>query len=307
MRVELIIRIGADHLICLLVILICCGIAQAQNRSYTIQVASVETEQEARHLVEKLGIKSLEAYWLKAAVPGKGIRYRVRIGRFASQPDALKRGEQLREKGFINNFIITLYERAESFASEVSGRMNQGEVTSIRHIDFMNFTYPLSTDDAQIFHKRTIAVNKGKFDNKKNSPDWLALSVIGIIYGDITGDGQEDAIISTISEWSGANPANSVSHGFYLYTLKNGKAFLLATPDAINLWRDYTPYVNQNDECDGWIWDSNARHVQSMVLAMELKVGGRHCVDKGYDVIMKYRWNGQKFVLLGTPQKRRSR
>src|SRR5262245_38914494 len=73
---------------CLLVIAFSVLVARAQSRVFTIQVESSPTEAEAKSSIEKLQAKGVEAYWVKAEVPGKGTRYRVRIGKYKSQAEA---------------------------------------------------------------------------------------------------------------------------------------------------------------------------------------------------------------------------
>lgn len=82
----------------------------AQGRGYTIQIASAPTESEARELVSELRAKGIEAYWVKADVPGKGTRYRVRLGRFKTQGDAKASGERAFNQKLIKEYIVTLFD-----------------------------------------------------------------------------------------------------------------------------------------------------------------------------------------------------
>ncbi len=84
--------------------------ASAQSRPYTIQTSSKETEEDARVEASKLAAAGFAAHWLKAEVSGKGTRYRVRFGRFASQAEAKARADQAVKKGLIAEYIITVYE-----------------------------------------------------------------------------------------------------------------------------------------------------------------------------------------------------
>src|SRR5215831_21067625 len=70
-------------------------VALAQGRSFTIQVESATSEAEARSSVARLRAQGLEAYWVKTAIPGMGVRYRVRVGRYQNQAQAKARAEQL--------------------------------------------------------------------------------------------------------------------------------------------------------------------------------------------------------------------
>jgi photosystem II stability/assembly factor-like uncharacterized protein len=101
--------------ICLLIaIAFSIPVARAQSRSFTIQVESAPSEAEARSSVAKLRAQGLEAYWVKAEVPGVGLRYRVRIGRYENQAQARGTANQLLIGGVIKEFIVTVYEAPPS-------------------------------------------------------------------------------------------------------------------------------------------------------------------------------------------------
>jgi photosystem II stability/assembly factor-like uncharacterized protein len=89
-------------------------VAPAQGRSFTIQVESAISEAEARSSAAKLRAQGLEAYWVKTTIPGIGVRYRVRIGRYQNQAQAKAKAEQLLGAGVINEFIVTTYDAPPS-------------------------------------------------------------------------------------------------------------------------------------------------------------------------------------------------
>src|SRR5262245_41704774 len=99
-----------------LLIAIACSVpfALAQGRSFTIQVESVISEDEAKSSVAKLRAQGLEAYLVKTTISGIGIRYRVRIGRYQNQAQAKAKADQLRGAGAIKEFIVTLYDEPPS-------------------------------------------------------------------------------------------------------------------------------------------------------------------------------------------------
>ncbi|MBL8186525.1 MAG: SPOR domain-containing protein [Acidobacteria bacterium] len=88
------------------------NIVQAQSRSFSIQIASAESESEAQTTIADLKTKGVDAYLVKSEVPGKGIRYRVRIGKFASMPIAKTAAGELVAKGAIQEFVVMPYEPA---------------------------------------------------------------------------------------------------------------------------------------------------------------------------------------------------
>lgn len=92
----------------------------AQERWYTIQIASVVSEEEARGLLKMMRAKGIAAYAVRAEVPGLGLRYRIRYGRFRTS--ALARSEAEREigRGTYQDFIISREE-----PETVSRRLNE--------------------------------------------------------------------------------------------------------------------------------------------------------------------------------------
>lgn len=83
------------------------GASTGQERGYTIQVASVATEAEARVILSALRGRGIAAYVVRADVPGVGLRYRVRYGRFRTA--SLARSEAVREvgRGSYRDYIIS--------------------------------------------------------------------------------------------------------------------------------------------------------------------------------------------------------
>jgi photosystem II stability/assembly factor-like uncharacterized protein len=90
------------------------SVALAQGRSFTIQVESAISEADARSSVDKLRAQGLEAYLVKTTIPGIGVRYRVRIGRYQNQAQAKAKADQLLGAGAIKEFIVTIYEAPPS-------------------------------------------------------------------------------------------------------------------------------------------------------------------------------------------------
>ncbi|MCI0337261.1 MAG: YCF48-related protein [Acidobacteria bacterium] len=114
---------------CLLAALLFSFTARAQGNSFSIQIASATTEAEAKAIATDLRAKGIDAYWVKAEVPGKGTRYRVRIGRFSNQPDAKTMADRTRNRGLIKEFIITNYDAPPTRAAP-PGEMTDRTTTS---------------------------------------------------------------------------------------------------------------------------------------------------------------------------------
>lgn len=86
------------------------GVALAQERGFTVQIASPTSEAEAQTMINELHARGVEAYLVKATVPGKGTRYRVRLGRFNSLAEAKTAGDRLRSRGAISEYVVMTYE-----------------------------------------------------------------------------------------------------------------------------------------------------------------------------------------------------
>lgn len=73
---------------------------------FVVQVASFPNKQEADAMVKSLRERNLSASVVEAEIPGRGIYYRVRVGRFSDR-DAAKRYQEdlLRETG-LEGFVV---------------------------------------------------------------------------------------------------------------------------------------------------------------------------------------------------------
>jgi hypothetical protein len=86
----------------------------AQSGQYTVQIDSMTAQDAAEGKVRQLKSQGQNAYWLKSNVPGQGLRYRVRIGRFPSRAAAQSFGARLKQQGLAADFFVALFEGASS-------------------------------------------------------------------------------------------------------------------------------------------------------------------------------------------------
>jgi hypothetical protein len=107
-------------LLCLVISLAAALAVSAQGSRYTIQIAAASTQEEAEARVSQLKAQGVEAYWVRSHVPGKGLLYRVRTGRFPTRAAAREYGERLRQKGIAPDFFVADYE-APAPAAPASG------------------------------------------------------------------------------------------------------------------------------------------------------------------------------------------
>jgi hypothetical protein len=115
---------------------------------------------------------------------------------------------------------ITLASLALLFVSTISSIAQ----SDIRRIDFKNFTY-----DAMCVGEESakVTVKDGEFSSEKQEDgyvDRFYFNVFDIAYGDLTGDGKDEAVILTVCNTGGTG---NFSEGF-VYTTKANKPSLIA-------------------------------------------------------------------------------
>ncbi|MGE5256100.1 MAG: SPOR domain-containing protein [Hyphomicrobiales bacterium] len=72
----------------------------APGKPFTVQVSAVKTEEEARHLLDRLRQRGYAAYIEPISIPDKGTWYRVRMGEFPSKEFAKSTVDRLQKDGF---------------------------------------------------------------------------------------------------------------------------------------------------------------------------------------------------------------
>ena len=86
----------------------------AQAGQYTVQLDSMAAQEAAESKVQQLKAQGQNAYWLKSNIPGQGIRYRVRVGRFPNRVAAQNFGARLKQQGLTADFFVALFEGSSS-------------------------------------------------------------------------------------------------------------------------------------------------------------------------------------------------
>jgi hypothetical protein len=165
---------------------------------------------------------------------------------------------------------------------------------SIRDVDFKNFTYPQLPSGKCSMH--SIRLRDGKWGSvERFSPRVVPpggcweVTMGHVIYGDMTGDGQEEAVIVLYAEVGGTESANDV----FIYSLRNRRPVLL--------WKFWT-----GDRADGGLVKLYAENGQLVVeLAGKNKfVGSDYFAEDGTSngtccptVITRsrYQWNRGAF------------
>lgn len=109
-------------------------------------------------------------------------------------------------------FSISLLLIALCFASSLA------QSQAIRKVDFRNFSYPTCFDE----EKKTTRIINGKYSRKVKEGDSsysVYFEVRNIVYGDLDGDGQEEAVIDTICNSGGTGQFTDGQ----VYRMQNGK------------------------------------------------------------------------------------
>jgi len=169
--------------------------------------------------------------------------------------------------------------------------------SAIRNVDFTNFTY-----DANLCNQEygkdgigsAVQVHNGEFKNNQVYYDVVSNK---IIYGDLTGDGIEEAVVENCCGYHGANFSLSE---IFIFTSKGGEAVLLANLNTNDVKRDYFRYYpNPN----GFFWGITETKIVGGTLIVQGNADGCHATPE-YVVTFQYRWNGKQLVLDTQPQKK---
>ncbi len=78
----------------------------AQTETHSVQVASYLNTADAQAEVNRLRAKKLDAYWVKAEIPGMGTRYRVRIGKFTDESEAAQGAAQACKSRAFSQYLV---------------------------------------------------------------------------------------------------------------------------------------------------------------------------------------------------------
>ena len=140
-------QIFKSSFLSLLAALLLASGAWAQNRLFTLQIASEPSEAEARAIIADLKTKGIEAYLVKAEVPGKGTRYRVRIGKFWSQAEAKKVADRAIGQNLIKEFIVTLYETPTSVVANAEAAARREPKAKPAETEIAKVEKPKATKD----------------------------------------------------------------------------------------------------------------------------------------------------------------
>jgi hypothetical protein len=166
----------------------------------------------------------------------------------------------------------------------------------IRSADFANFTYPIIAD-LKVFgsRRKTFTLKNGEFPETKDAVGmFLPKGTTPVSYGDVTGDGDEEALVRIGVDTNGGTASISC---IYVYAWRNNMPELL--------WS----FVG-GDRADGGL---RSAYAESGGLVVELKgkdkiIGTDLYADDGtssgaccptFFTRTRYQWNGKGFKQIG--------
>ncbi len=170
-------------------------------------------------------------------------------------------------------------------------------ISDIRKVDFLNFTYRSSLCSREFGRQgitKTVRVVKGDFKRKSV---YVAVDDSTIVFGDLTGDGQDEAVVAVECGAVGANFSRTELH---VFTIKNGRTTLVGQVTDADLERDYRHAYPDAESY--WGVAANAVKVSAGKLVVDVLADGPHASPK-YTVTLEYQLNGAKLTLAGAPQR----
>lgn len=121
-----------------------------------------------------------------------------------------------------------------SGASEGNAAPASNQTSGIRGVDFLNHSYQTSVCSEDAGLPKTVKVLGGKF--KDGDDNFFDVAGDETAYGDVNGDGSEDAVVLIRC---GSSVGTLRAFEVHAYSLQNGQAKLLARLDSTAVERDY--------------------------------------------------------------------
>lgn len=171
---------------------------------------------------------------------------------------------------------------------------SQTGASGIRSVDFLNHSYQSSVCSEDLDIGPTVKVSKGKFSQEEN---FYNVYENRIIYGDINGDGQEDALVQ-ISCGSSAGSLRAFEA--HVFTYQNGGAKLLARIDSRSVESAYKKIYPQGFVVT--LAGDEARIANGKVFVGAYTDGSN--AGPKYISTFSYKLAGDKLVITGKPARK---
>ena len=88
----------------------------AQGRPLAVQLEALASQEAALRRVAELKESGVEAYLVRSEIPGKGVLFRVRVGKFSAPAAARRMGQELQSRNLASDFFVTAWESPYSGA-----------------------------------------------------------------------------------------------------------------------------------------------------------------------------------------------
>lgn len=156
----------------------------------------------------------------------------------------------------------------------------------IRSIDFKNFTYNAfcAGEDSE-----TVTVKDGEYSYEKQEDGWVDrvyFKIFNISYGDLTGDGRDEAVVLSVCNTGGTG---NFSEG-YIFTLKGGKPVQAAN-------------IPGGDRAYGGLREARVEKGLLVVESNDVgELGGACCPE--FVVTSRYKLSGEKLTETGAADRR---
>ena len=187
----------------------------------------------------------------------------------------------------LKDMLSNAMKAADGNAAPASNTTN-----GIRSIDFLNYSYQGSVCAEDAGLPKTVKVRNGKFKDRESN--FFDVAREEIVYGDVNGDGSEDAVV-LIRCGSAAGTLRAFE--VHAYSFQNGQAKLLARLDSTGVESDY-----QKSYADGTLFyagEHGPKIVNGRVIVEALADGSFAGPENV--ATFAYQLSGDKFVLSGKP------
>lgn len=157
----------------------------------------------------------------------------------------------------------------------------QGDTQTIRNVDFRNFTYDLAPWCGEGFGKTRVRIKDGSYGSQTDwwFGIWEMPGYASIIYGDLTGDGRDEAIVTT--SCGGMHATEEP----YVFAMKDGRVSLMAR-------------LESGDRAFGGYHRISIK--DGLVIAERMQ-GKAACCPELVEMTT-YKWNGTAFIQVGAVQ-----
>ena len=171
---------------------------------------------------------------------------------------------------------------------------NSTAKNEIRGVDFLNFTYSPTQCNREYKIGSSVRVRNGVFRIGRIN-NGAEFGISHAEYGDLNGDGNEDALVTAFCIPTPSN--NAGMNEWFVYSIEqNGHFIALPGITEERLNQDYSRYFPGSI-----LWRSSIS-IKNGYLVSESSADGPRCCPE-YTVVMRYKWDGRKFMLSEQPRR----